>query len=275
MIALATMRTETGRGWELRHVDSLIALRDLEDETVDGVITDPPYSSGGQFRSDRMVATSEKYTRSNTARGDAWRDEDFAGDNRDQRGFLAWASLWLADCYRVTRSGGVICLFSDWRQLPTMSDALQAGGWVWRGIVPWDKIHARPQMGRFSAQAEYALWGSKGRLDDKAREAAGIGCIPGLVSCRAVMGEERVHQTQKPEPVMMHLCQAVLPGGLILDPFVGFASTAVAAVRTGRRFLGFEISERHFVQATERLRAEDEGSSYGDRLAGQMGLFGK
>lgn len=249
--------------------DSLVLLRDLDDESVDGVITDPPYSSGGQFRSDRAASTSTKYTRAK----ERWRDEDFAGDSRDQRGFLAWASLWLAECYRATRSGGVICMFTDWRQLPTASDAMQAGGWIWRGIVPWDKIHARPQKARFSAQAEYALWGSKGPLDDGGRSDAGIGCIPGLVSCLSVTGDDRVHQAQKPEAVMAHMVKIVQPGGLVLDPFAGFASTGIGALRTGRRFLGFEISDRHFSQAAERLMAESSGSTFSARSRGQCGLF--
>ena len=58
---------------------------------VGAVVTDLPYSSGGAFRGDRAQATTTKYVRSDTA---AYRPE-FAGDNRDQRSFLAWSTLWL------------------------------------------------------------------------------------------------------------------------------------------------------------------------------------
>jgi site-specific DNA-methyltransferase (adenine-specific) len=96
----------------------------LADQPVDAVITDPPYSSGGQYRGDRMQSTSAKYVQS----GQVLQQGDFSGDNRDQRAYGHWCALWLAECLRVTKPGGVCCLFTDWRQLPTTTDALQAGG---------------------------------------------------------------------------------------------------------------------------------------------------
>lgn len=53
--------------WRMLRADSLIALRDLPDASVDALITDPPYSSGGQFRGDRQAASSAKYVNSETA----------------------------------------------------------------------------------------------------------------------------------------------------------------------------------------------------------------
>lgn len=69
--------------------DCLEVLPTLHD--VDALITDPPYSSGGMVRGDRMQATRDKYQ----STGVKVEHPDFTGDNRDQRGFLAWASLWL------------------------------------------------------------------------------------------------------------------------------------------------------------------------------------
>jgi hypothetical protein len=52
---------------ELRHGDALLLLHDLEDETVDLVLTDPPYSSGGMFRGDRAnQSTTAKYVQTGT-----------------------------------------------------------------------------------------------------------------------------------------------------------------------------------------------------------------
>src|SRR5258706_14216305 len=115
--------------WSLHQGDALAFLRTLPDESVDAVITDPPYSSGGQFRGDRLASTSEKYVpnRVKTVR------LDFSGDNRDQRGYLAWSTLWLTECLRLAKPGAPICGFTGWRQLPTTTDAGQAGGWVGGG----------------------------------------------------------------------------------------------------------------------------------------------
>lgn len=77
-------------GITIYHGDALFVLPELQN--IGAIVTDPPYSSGGAFRSDRVRGTVEKYVHSGTQ---AYRPE-FAGDNRDQRSFLAWCSLWLA-----------------------------------------------------------------------------------------------------------------------------------------------------------------------------------
>ena len=115
--------------------ESLRLLRAMPDACVDAVVTDSPYSSGGMTRGDRMASASDKYEQSTLINNRA----DFAGDNRDQRAFGYWTALWCSELLRIARPGSPIALFTDWRQLPTTTDALQAGGWVWRGIVPWDK----------------------------------------------------------------------------------------------------------------------------------------
>jgi site-specific DNA-methyltransferase (adenine-specific) len=65
---------------------------------------------------EKYVQTGTKITR-----------PSFVGDNKDARSWLHWCTLWLSECYRVTRKGGYILLFYDWRQLPLASDALQFG----------------------------------------------------------------------------------------------------------------------------------------------------
>lgn len=227
--------------------DALALLRDLGDESVDGVLTDAPYSSGGQFRGDRMVDPKTKYILGANATAGAL--QTFAGDNRDQRGYAYWSALWLLEALRVTKVGGICALWTDWRQLPTTTDALQAGGWVWRGIIPWIKPDARPQVGRFTSAAEYIVWGSRGAMPPD-RE---IGCLPGFYEERAPRG--RQHLTQKPLDVTRSLCRAVPRGGLIMDPFAGSSTTGVAALLEGRMFLGCEITEHFCAVSAGRLAA--------------------
>lgn len=147
----------------LYHVDALKLLAELPAASVDAVITDPPYSSGGMYRGDRMQDVHTKYVKSESSTND--RVAGFTGDNRDQRSYAYWCALWLSECLRITRPGGVCALFTDWRQLPSTSDALQAGGWVWRGIVPWHKPNGRRTPGRWANNCEYVVWGTCGPRD--------------------------------------------------------------------------------------------------------------
>lgn len=181
----------------LYNADALAILAELPSGSVDALITDPPYSSGGAYKGDRSAATGTKYTGSYGVIPDR---ADFSGDNRDQRSFLTWMNLWLGESLRAVRPGGDCALFTDWRQLPTMTDALQVGGWVWRGVVPWAKPGGRPiyKQRAWINQCEYVVWGTAGSsavTDDGATEP-----LPGFYS--ASPPRDREHQTQKPLDVM-------------------------------------------------------------------------
>lgn len=76
-------------------------------------------------------------------------------------------------------------------------------------------------------------------------------------------GEENVvhsgkhHPNQKPV-ALMAFCLSLLPAGTVLDPFMGSASTGVAALRAGRRFIGIESDPKHFETACQRIQEEVE-----------------
>ena len=264
--ALSGLAVYRGESWSIEVADSLHWLHGYDGEPFAGILTDPPYSSGGQVRSDRMQSTRTKYVNSDSRTGQAL--PDFAGDTRDQRGFLAWSSLWMADALRCTAPGGWLLVFTDWRQLPVTTDAVQAGGWVWRGIVPWDKgPGSRPQKGRPKAQCEYIVTATAG-----AHEAAeDAPCLPGFYSCPTP--RERVHITEKPVRLLQDMVQLVTPGALVCDPFVGSGAHGEAALREGRRFIGCEVVPGIAAIAAERLEAVCAGGvNLRDARAGQLGL---
>lgn len=226
--------------------DALLILPTLETQSVDAVITDPPYNSGGLT----PVQRTNQSARDKYVSGDARHDlSDFDGDTRDQRGYLAWMSLILSQCYRVAREGAPLLVFTDWRQLPVTSDALQAAGWTWRGIVPWHKPISRPTKGGFKRACEYVLWATKGPVD-AARNPV---YLPGLYTSSQPRGSKRFHITQKPDELMRELVRVCVPEGVVLDPFAGSGSTGVAALASGRGFIGIEAGARYVRVSRERL----------------------
>ena len=197
------------------------------------------------MRSDRMTSTVTKYVNSDTG---TYRAE-FSGDNRDQRGFFAWASLWLSFALTHAKPGAHALVFSDWRQLPTVTDAIQSGGWVWRGLATWHKPGIRMQRGGFSQSAEYVIWGTAGawsRDNDHAPQNV-LRCAP--------VGD-KVHIAEKPLPVMDTLVKFAPVGGTVLDPFMGSGATLVAAKDAQRKAIGIELEERYCEIAAKRLAQE-------------------
>lgn len=225
--------------------DALDLLRQLPPRSVDAIVTDPPYSSGGLSLHERQQDPLDKYV---STHGHDWEDATFDGDQRDQRSWTAWTTLWLLAALPALRRGARCYVFSDWRQLPSLTDAVQAAGLIWRGVVVWDKGGGAraPHTGYHRHQCEYIVFATRGAVG----RAEGLGGpFPGCIPCH--IEHERVHPTGKPVELLGHLVRTVQPGCLVLDPFAGSGSTGVAALRAGRRALLIE-SDPHWCDVARR-----------------------
>ncbi|UXV85952.1 site-specific DNA-methyltransferase [Xanthomonas oryzae pv. oryzae] len=228
---------------QLLQGDALTILPTLEANSFDALITDPPYASGGLTAAARARPPSTKYCRDG---GHA----DFVGDERDQRSHLKWMHLWLSECARVLKDGAPVLLFTDWRQLPLTTDALQIAGFTWRGITVWDKTEGvRPQLGRFRNQAEYIVWGSKGNMPLDRRAPV----LPGVIR-ESVRKADKHHLTGKPTELMRQLVRICETGGRVLDPFAGSGTTLIAAEIEGFNFTGIELTSHYLKVAADRIR---------------------
>jgi site-specific DNA-methyltransferase (adenine-specific) len=268
-------------GTRIIHGDTFEVLKSFPNELFSGIITDPPYSSGAADQNARTKSTAQKYSSvkiSNPL-------PDFEGDAKDQRSWTNWMTEWLVEARRCTKPGAPICMFIDWRQLPSMTDALQWAGWIWRGIVVWDKTNSRPQRGRFRQQAEFVVWGSNGNMpiDRKAP------ILPGVFRQAMPPFQKRIHQTEKPIEIMRDIVKIVeretdrLPaaqvapvaqaapvaqealvvpiapfipaasGGIILDPFAGAGTTILAAALEGYSAVGIELTKHYADAAANRI----------------------
>lgn len=244
-----SVRCETIGTATLYQADALHVLGILKARAFGGLLTDPPYSSGGAFKGDRAGPTNAKYVSS------AHRDlyPAFQGDTRDQRSFFAWSTLWLGLAQPLVVPGALACVFTDWRQLPTTTDALQAAGWVWRGIVPWDKTErGRPQLGRYRAQAEYVVWGTDGPRRLAGHVAPGVFRLP--------IPKEKHHMAGKPVELMEGL-MAPMDNGPVLDPFMGSGTVGLACQAQGRPYVGIEVDATYFEIACRRLQEGLNGAS--------------
>jgi site-specific DNA-methyltransferase (adenine-specific) len=249
----------TAPTWTLHKGDALAVLREMPSASVDAVVTDPPYSSGGAFRGDRAQPAEAKYrgwsqNPDGSSRKPTTQYNGFTGDTRDQRGFLVWASLWMAECQRLLRPGGTFATFSDWRQLPTMTDAVQSGGLVWRALAVWDKGIGRPVRGRFRNHVEYIVWATNGPHTNPQSVYP-----PSILRHSPPGSRNRLHLTEKPVGVIDELLKLTPPGCAVLDPFVGSGTTGVACLATGRNFVGVELSDHYHAVASRRLTEAAQG----------------
>ncbi|HHH1986719.1 site-specific DNA-methyltransferase [Yersinia kristensenii] len=227
--------------------NALEILPFVKSGSVDALITDPPYSSGATHKSGRTTTTpTSKYLNEENKRF-----EEFDGENMDARSWAFWCSLWMSHACKAIKPGGYSLVFTDWRQLPAATDIFQASGFVWRGIVAWNKGRGSrtPHTGYFRHQCEYIVWGSKGKL-----KSSPNGPFDGCLTF-PVIPSKKLHPTAKPEELMAELVKTANTNGVILDPFMGSGTTGVAALKAGCQFIGIESSEHYFEVASQRLHA--------------------
>jgi site-specific DNA-methyltransferase (adenine-specific) len=148
-------------------------------------------------------------------------------------------------------------LFTDDGNLGAVLGAAQAAGLKLHTLLVWDKRSALPNRW-YQQTCEFVLFMRQGkafRINDCSSKS--------LASIH--QKDESPHPTEKPAQLCeFYIRNSTQAGGLVLDPFLGSGTTAVAAVRAGRRFIGSEIEARWFDVACRRVEA----------ALRQPGLFG-
>lgn len=221
----------------LIHNDCREAIPDLPRESVDAVITDPPY--GIDYAS-------------------AWRKREERFDTIDGDGSPAVS--WLDDAYSVVSPGGCVLVFCRWDVQEAFRKAIDSSGFEVRSQVIWDRgVHGLGDLnGQFAPRHDVIWFATKGTFSFPNGRPVSV------IKHKRVAPSDLVHPTQKPVGLMEKLISYVVGGGTILDPFMGSGSTGVAACRRGEDFVGIEMNDDYFELAEERIRGTDAVSRLED-----------
>ena len=248
--------------WHVETADALELAEHIPDASVDVVAMDPPFCSGGYNEAEKRRAKGQGL-RSETLRKDGW----FINDNMGTAG-LVWLVRCLAvQSYRILRDGGSLCMFTDWRMVPSLAPAIESSGLRQYGMPIWDKGSFGLGVG-FRHQYETILHFVKGTGVFYRKDLGDVLRHP------RVSLDEREHQTEKPEGLMADIVTLCAPpGGLGVDFFTGSGPTGAACIRNGIRFVGSEISAANADKARRRLAAAASGLSLADAERGQTSIF--
>jgi len=220
---------------EMRHEDCVAFLRSLPDESVDVVVTDPPYSGMNQhlrLGHGRIVGSygkpdNERWFREFTDDADTYR-------------------VFLAECRRVLRDNRHIYIMFDSFSLLSLG-ALVREFFDVKCVIVWDKVNLG--MGHyFRRRHEHIVFASKGHRKLSRRD------IPDVWAVRRI--HRGAYPAQKPVrlfELMLH--GSVEPGFVVCDPFCGSGSSAVAALRNGCHFTGADVDSRAVQLARDRCTA--------------------
>jgi len=222
----------------LYHGDCIDVMASLNELSVDTVLTDPPYSSGGR----RENARSIRKSMTRRVEDDDW----IRGDAMSTPGFVYLLRECGIQWRRVLRPGGHVLSFIDWRMAPNLGAALETADLRQHPTLVWDK--AKIGMGQiFRNQHEFIVHMTVGTPTDPLRRD-----VPNVLRFPSIRGGD--HPTEKPAALLQTLLSVVSPlNGIVLDPFAGSGSTLQAAKATGRRAIGIEADERYAEVAAKRL----------------------
>lgn len=216
---------------DLRDILEIPFFRQIKDAAI---VMDPPYSSGGYQEAGKAAGSIGQF---HVGLDGKKTQPKIIGDNLTTRGYkrLIRFVSQRVPAYEIYS-------FCDWRMWTETADAIGDGGYRVRNMLVWDKGWGGMGV-KWRSQHELICWGARGSLDK--------GWHGGNVLQFSRSGNKH-HPTEKPVPLLSELIKRA-GYSLIVDPFMGSASTGVAALRMGCGFVGIEIDEKHFRKACERL----------------------
>lgn len=210
--------------------DALELLESVPPMSVDLIVTDPPY----------MLGAASSY-KSKRLKVNPWAD-------------LMNASYWFAEWYkkalRCLKPAGALWTFLNWRSLPTVTKAsIMAGAGV-NSLLVWNKDWIGPG-GSVGLRPSYELVA----LIPKSEFAIENRGHPDIQTFKWSSRKPTGHPAEKPVPLFRWLIEiSIRPRGVVLDPFIGSGTCALAAANHECGWVGFEIDPETAQKARERVR---------------------
>ena len=227
----------------LEHKDCFEYFKEVEDGSIDLVLIDPPYeiSRDTNFANgkDKGLPT-DRFNRMSMDFG-KW-DYDFEGLDRV-----------ISECYRALKRGGTLICFYDLWKITRLKEYFETAGFKQIRFIEWVKTNPVPvnsKLNYLSNAREIAVVGIKGGVPTFHSEYDN-----GIYNYPICHAEDRFHPTQKPLLLIMDLIDKHSnEGDTVLDCFAGSGTTAVAAYKLNRNFVGCEIDKDYYDKAIRRIQ---------------------
>lgn len=229
----------------LIHGDCTEKLKEIPDGSIDLILCDPPYNLA-------------KYSTGNMKF--EWRSEinnDVAGWDLKELD----PADFILEFKRILSPTGNIFIFTSYNMLGKWHAVFDSEFDTFQFMV-WHKTNPVPNIRRTSflnsCELIVCMW-NKGHTWNFSRQNE----MHNFIECPICMGAERIkspkHPTQKPLPILKQIIKiASKENDLVLDMFMGVASTGVAARELNRRFIGIEIDDAYFQACERRMKSTEK-----------------
>ena len=222
---------------KLQKGDCVSGMKKIKNNTVDLLLTDPPYgiSQTLNCKGQRLGSTAKL---------------NFDFGNWDG---IQDLTRWCTPALKKVRGWAII--FCAKRDIGTYWSYLEQEGFVAIDSIVWQKPDPVPLNGKTKLLNawESAVIGK--------RNGAFFGgyCTHNIFKYQAPKGKTRVHPTQKPLDLIIRLIELFTnQNDLVFDPFAGSGTTAVACKKLNRKFIGFEKDEKYHQIAEKRINISNK-----------------
>lgn len=236
--------------------DCLEIMKKLPDESIDLIITSPPYNLKNSTGNGMKDGRGGKWKNAELINGYSHHDDCMPHDE-----YVAWQRACLTEMLRLIPDNGAIFYNHKWRvQNGLLQDRKDiVSGFPVRQIIIWKRkggINFNPGYFLPTYEVIYLIAKPKFKLAPKANALGDIW--------------EFKQETNNPHPApfpvaLINQIISSTTANLVLDPFMGSGTTAIAALINNRKYIGIEISPEYIDMANKRIaqyRDEQEGSSY-------------
>lgn len=236
---------------KIYNMDCLEGMKNIPDKSVDLIVTDPPYwhkkSPGKPYNERKQSNTKSTFGNSELYNYDCDMIKGMSDfDDKSNNDFMNTAApkMKIMNAY----------IFCSETQVPYYAMWAECNKYMF-SILVWHKPLSIINKNRFSQNIEYIVriydYGTAlNRLDDNWLYDRVRSTLP-------IIGSKKVHLVQKPTKLIQSYIQlSSKPSDVILDPFIGSGTTAVACIKENRHFIGFEINKKYYKIACNRIKAE-------------------
>ncbi|WP_207706640.1 DNA-methyltransferase [Clostridium butyricum] len=222
-------------------------MSNLKDNSVDLIVTDPPYNLGNFMRN---RATNLKKMRNNFFGDAGWDDLEFED-------WIEHMDSFFEQSQRILKKGGSIIMFMSLIKVETIIKLAEKNKFYYKTTGVWHKTNPMPRNMNLHFINSIEGWiyftnvTRTGTFNNN-----GI-AIHDYIESSVTPKNEKIyggHPTQKPEKVIQHFVELLSnPGEVVMDPFMGSGTTGVVAKKLGRDFIGIELQEDYFDISLKRI----------------------
>ena len=236
---------------KLYNGDCATFLKQIKSDTVDLILTDPPYNLG-MFMKNRDTNLHKM------------RDNFFGAAGWDDLVYEEWLMSmdnFFKESARISKKGASMIMFMSLIKLETLIQIAEKHGFYYKTTGIWHKTNPMPRNMNlhfvnsteawlyFTYKTRTGTFNNEGKL------------YHDFIETSLVTKNEKAfgkHPTQKPVQLISHFVELLSnKGDLIVDPFMGSGTTGVVSKSLGRDFIGIELEEGYFNIATQRIEDLD------------------